>query len=226
MVFTLVSPDDSEVQERDMSPMIRILVVDDHPLMRAGITAEIDVEEDMQVVASAQNGAEALALFRTHSPDVSLIDLRMPILDGMSLIKSIRTEQPTARIIVLTTSAGDVHIVKAFRAGASGYLLKHMLSSQLIHTIRSVHNGERIIPEEIARLLAENALSETVTPREIEVLARVSRGFSNREIAAELFISEYTVKAHVKTIMIKLGANDRTHAVMLAMQRGFLDMNA
>jgi len=207
-----------------MNEIIRILIADDHPLMRSGIAAEISAEADMSVIAEAQDGAEALALFRQHKPDVSLIDLRMPRMGGLELISTIRAESPTARIVVLTTAMGDVSALRAFRFGAAGYLLKHMLRTELIETIRDVHRGKRRIPDEIARLLAQHALEEQMTRREIEVLSNVARGLSNKQIASELFISEYTVKAHLKTILTKLDANDRTHAVMIAMQRGFLEL--
>ncbi len=206
-----------------MTEPIRILIADDHPLMRAGISAEINAESDMRVVAGASNGVEALSLYREHRPDVSLVDLRMPIMNGLDLIAEIRSLHPPARIVVLTTSAADVHAVKAFRAGASGYLLKHMLRGDLIETIRAVHRGVRKIPAEIAQLLAEHALDEALTSREIEVVERVGRGLSNKQIGASLFISEYTVKGHLKTIMSKLNASDRTHAVMIAVQRGFIE---
>ena len=206
-----------------MSKGIRVLVADDHPLMRSGIAAEINAEPDMSVIASAEDGEEALALFRVHRPDVSLIDLRMPKMNGIELLSAIRADFPLARLIVLTTSAGDVHAVRAFRLGAAGYLLKHMLRGDLITTIRDVHEGRRRVPNEIAQLLAQHAMDNQMTPREIEVLSKVALGKSNKMIGVELSISEHTVKAHLKTILSKLGASDRTHAVTIATQRGFLD---
>jgi DNA-binding NarL/FixJ family response regulator len=206
-----------------MSGPIRILIAEDHPLMRSGIIAEISAEPELKVIAEAEDGAKALDLFRSHRPDVSLIDLRLPKMNGLQVIEEIRREFPNARIIVLTTAAGDVHVVRAFKAGAAGYLLKHMLRDELIHAIRDVHAGKRRIPAEVARIMAENVLADSMTEREVEVLTRVAEGLSNKEIATRLFISEYTVKAHLKTILLKLGANDRTHAVMIALQRGFLD---
>ncbi|SEB43093.1 response regulator [Terriglobus roseus] len=206
-----------------MSKEIRVLVADDHPLMRSGIAAEINAEPDMSVIASAEDGEEALELFRVHRPDVSLIDLRMPKMNGLELLSAIRADFPLARLVVLTTSAGDVHAVRAFRMGAAGYLLKHMLRGDLITTIREVHEGRRRIPDEIAQLLAQHAMDNQMTPREIDVLSKVALGKSNKMIGAELSISEHTVKAHLKMILSKLGASDRTHAVTIATQRGFLD---
>lgn len=206
-----------------MSETVRILIAEDHPLMRSGIVAEISAEPDLEVIAIAEDGEQALELFREHRPDISLIDLRLPKRNGLQVIEAIRRDCPTARIIVLTTAAGDVHAVRAFKAGAAGYLLKHMLRDELIHAIREVHAGRRRIPAEVAKIIAENFVADAMTGREVEVLARVAEGLSNKEIATRLFISEYTVKAHLKTILQKLGANDRTHAVMIALQRGFLD---
>lgn len=206
-----------------MSEIVRILIAEDHPLMRSGIAAEINAEPDLKVVALAEDGQEALELFRVHRPDIALIDLRLPKLNGLQVIETIRKEFPTARIIVLTTAAGDVHAVRAFKAGAASYLLKHMLREELIHAIQEVHAGRRRIPAEVARIMAESSLTDSITAREIQVLSRVAEGLSNKEIATRLSISEYTVKAHLKTILQKLGANDRTHAVMIALQRGFID---
>jgi len=206
-----------------MSDQIRILVADDHPLMRSGIAAEINAETDMSVVASAGDGEEALSLFRTHRPDVALIDLRMPKMNGLDLLSAIRADFPEARIIILTTSSGDVHAIRAFRMGAVGYLLKHMLRGDLITTIRDIHAGKRRVPDEVAQLLAQHAMEEQMTPREIDVLSKVALGRSNKIIGHELSISEHTVKAHLKAILSKLGARDRTHAVTIATRRGFLD---
>ncbi|SFS08132.1 two component transcriptional regulator, LuxR family [Granulicella pectinivorans] len=206
-----------------MSRAIRILIAEDHPLMRSGIIAEISAESDLEVVATAEDGQQAVELFRVHQPDISLIDIRLPKMNGLQVIEAIRLDHPSARVIVLTTAAGDAHAVRAFKAGAASYLLKHMLRDELIQAIRDVHAGKRRIPTEVAKIMAESSLTDPITGREIEVLARVAEGLSNKEIAAVLFISEYTVKAHLKTILQKLGANDRTHAVMIALQRGFLD---
>lgn len=191
--------------------------------MRSGIIAEISAESDLEVVATAEDGQQAVELFRVHQPDISLIDIRLPKMNGLQVIEAIRLDHPSARVIVLTTAAGDAHAVRAFKAGAASYLLKHMLRDELIQAIRDVHAGKRRIPTEVAKIMAESSLTDPITGREIEVLARVAEGLSNKEIAAVLFISEYTVKAHLKTILQKLGANDRTHAVMIALQRGFLD---
>jgi DNA-binding NarL/FixJ family response regulator len=203
---------------------IKVLTVDDHPLMRAGISGEINAQPNMHVVAEATNGEEALALFRTHRPDVTLMDIRMPKTNGVEAIAMIRKEFPTARIIVLTTAAGDVLASHAFKAGAVGYLLKNMLRTELVDTIRLVHAGQRRIPAEVAQQIAEHAVDDEITPRELDVLRGVARGSSNKIIAADLNISEHTVKNHLKSILSKLDASDRTHAVMIALRRGFLEM--
>jgi DNA-binding NarL/FixJ family response regulator len=204
--------------------VIRVMAVDDHPLMRAGIVGEINAQTDMQVVAEASDGDEALLLFRKHRPDITLMDLRMPKVDGIAAIASIHEHFPEARIIVLTTSAGDVQAVRAFKAGAVGYLLKNLLRTELVETIRSVHKGHKRIPPEVAQQIAEHAADDSITTRELEVLRLVAKGNSNKLIASDLNISEHTVKNHLKSILSKLNASDRTHAVMIALQRGFLDM--
>ena len=204
--------------------MIRVLVVDDHPMMRAGIAAEINSEPDMTVIAEATDGQQALLQFRLHTPDVMLVDMRMPKMGGLETIHHVRAEFPAARIVVLTTAAGDFHAVRAFRAGASGYLLKSMLRTELIDTIRLVHAGHRRIPQEIAAEMAEHVADDALTIRELETLRGVAKGSSNKIIAEQLGISEHTVKGHLKSILSKLGAADRTHAVMIALKRGFLDM--
>jgi DNA-binding NarL/FixJ family response regulator len=205
-------------------PRIRILTVDDHPLLREGIAAVIEGQPDMTLVAEATNGHEAIESFRKHRPDVALMDLRMPDMSGIEAIRAIRTEFPTARIVVLTTYAGDVQALDALKAGASGYLLKSMLRKDLLDTIRTVHAGKRRIPPEIASEIAEHAADDALTGREIDVLRRVGSGNSNKQIAVQLAISEGTVKAHMKSILPKLGAHDRTHAVMIAVKRGILDL--
>ena len=205
-------------------PRIRILTVDDHPLLREGIAAVIEGQPDMTLVAEATNGHEAIESFREHRPDVALMDLRMPDMNGIEAIRAIRTEFPTARIIVLTTYAGDVQALGALKAGASGYLLKSMLRKDLLDTIRTVHAGKRRIPPEIASEIAEHAADDALTEREIDVLRRVGSGNSNKQIAVQLAISEGTVKAHMKSILPKLGAHDRTHAVMIAVKRGIMDV--
>jgi len=204
--------------------MIRILTVDDHPLLREGIAAVLSSQEDMDVVAQACNGREAVEVFRRLRPDVTLMDLRMPDMNGIEAISIIRAEFPDARIIVLTTYAGDAQAAAALKAGASGYLLKSMVRKDLLETIRMVHSGKRRVPPEIAMEIAEHVADDTLTVRETEVLRRVAAGKSNKVIAVELQISEGTVKTHMKSILPKLKASDRTHAVMIALKRGILDL--
>lgn len=203
---------------------IRILIADDHPLIREGVSAVINGQTDMSLVGEATTGQEAVESFRRHLPDVTLMDLRMPDMSGIDAIAIIRSEFPAARIVVLTTYAGDVQALGALKAGASGYLLKNMLRKDLLDTIRAVHAGKRRIPPEIATDIAEHAGEESLTTREIEVLQGVAAGKSNKLIAAQLEISESTVKAHMKSILPKLVASDRTHAVMIALKRGILDV--
>ena len=202
--------------------IIRILCVDDHQLLREGIAAVVEGQPDMRLVGEATNGREAVESFRRQRPDVTLMDLRMPDMNGIEAITAIRAEFPTARIIVLTTYAGDALAVEALRAGASGYLLKNLLRKELVETIRAVHAGKRRIPPEVAAEIAEHAADDALTAREIEVLRRVAAGKSNKVIAAELGISENTVKAHMQSILPKLDASDRTHAVIIALKRGIL----
>lgn len=204
--------------------MIRILTVDDHPLLREGIAAVLGSQEDMTVVAQACNGREAVEAFQRVRPDVTLMDLRMPDMSGIEAISVIRSEFPDARIIVLTTYAGDAQAAAALKAGAAGYLLKSMVRKDLLETIRIVHSGKRRIPPEIATEIAEHVADDSLTERETEVLRRVAAGKSNKLIAAELRISEGTVKTHMKSILPKLNASDRTHAVMIALKRGILDL--
>jgi DNA-binding NarL/FixJ family response regulator len=203
---------------------IRILAVDDHQLLREGIAAVLDGQVDMTLVGEAGNGQEAIESFRRLRPDVTLMDLRMPDMTGIEAISAIRTEFPQARIIVLTTYAGDVQAAAALRAGAVGYLLKSLVRKELIETIRAVHAGKRRVPAEIATEIAEHVADDALTEREIEVLRRVAAGKSNKLIAAELDISEGTVKTHMKSILPKLDASDRTHAVTIALKRGILDI--
>jgi len=203
--------------------MLRILTVDDHPLLRAGISSVINAQPGMEVVAEAADGEQAIVEFHKHLPDVTVMDLRLPRKNGIEAIAAIRQDHPKARIIILTTYAGDVQALKAFKAGASGYLLKNMLRTELVDTIRSVHAGIRRIPAEIATMMAEHAGDEALSAREVEVLRHVSSGHSNKVIASDLDLSEHTIKGHLKNILSKLGANDRTHAVMIALNRGFLD---
>jgi DNA-binding NarL/FixJ family response regulator len=204
--------------------LIRVLTVDDHPLMMAGIAGEIDSQSDMRVVAQATDGAQGIELFRIHRPDVTLMDIRMPNVDGLDAVSSIRKEFPNARIVVLTTVGGDVQALRAFKAGAAGYLLKNSLRKDLVDTIRAVHAGERRIPPEVAQELAEHSMDDMLTSRELDVLRGAAQGKSNEEIAASLYISMHTVKNHIKSILSKLGASDRTHAVTVALKRGFMEL--
>jgi DNA-binding NarL/FixJ family response regulator len=206
------------------SQTIRVLTVDDHPLLREGINGTVNAQPGMSVVAEAADGDEAIASYRTHRPDITLMDLRLPKKSGIEAIAAIRGEFPAARIIVLTTYAGDVQALRAFRSGASGYLLKTMLRTELVDTIRRVHAGQRRVPPEIAAEMAEHAGDDVLSAREIEVLRHVAAGNSNKIIASNLNLSEHTVKGHIKNVLSKLGASDRTHAVMIALRRGFLDM--
>ena len=203
---------------------IRILTVDDHQLLREGIAAVLEGQADMTLVGHAGNGQEAIETFRRLRPDVTLMDLRMPQISGIEAMSAIRAEFPDARIIVLTTYAGDVQAAAALKAGAAGYLLKSLLRKELIETIRAVHAGKRRVPAEIAMEIAEHVADDALTVREIEVLRGVAAGKSNKLIGAELDISEGTVKTHMKSILPKLDASDRTHAVMIALKRGILDL--
>jgi DNA-binding NarL/FixJ family response regulator len=206
-----------------MPDRIRVLCVDDHPLMRDGIAFALQSQPDMELVGQAIDGDEALKLFRELRPDVTLMDLQMPGMNGITVIETIRRDFPKARIIVLTTYSGDVQASRALKAGVAGYLLKGMLRTELIGTIRAVHGGGRRISPAIASEVAEHVDVDALTDREVEVLRCVAQGLSNKAVANELNISEDTVKGHMKNILSKLSANDRTHAVMIAMKRGFLD---
>jgi DNA-binding NarL/FixJ family response regulator len=208
----------------DTSPAIRVLTVDDHQLLLEGIAAVLSGQEDMTLVGQASSGREALELFRQQRPDVTLMDLRMPDMSGIEAITAIRAEFPNARIIVLTTYSGDAQAAAALKAGAAGFLLKNLVRKELIETIRIVHSGKRRVPPEIATEIAEHVADDALTGREIEVLRGVASGKSNKLIAAELAISEGTVKTHMKSILPKLAASDRTHAVMIALKRGILDI--
>jgi DNA-binding NarL/FixJ family response regulator len=204
--------------------MIRILTVDDHPMLREGIAAVLASEQDMILVAEASNGREAVEQFRTHHPVVTLMDVQMPEVNGIDAIVKIREEFPDARIIVLTTYTGDAQAVRAFKAGASGYMLKNMVRKELIDTIRTVHAGKKRIPAEIAVEIAQHHSDDALTEREIEVLREVAAGNANKMVGQRLNISEETVKAHMKSILSKLGANDRTHAVTIAVRRGIIEI--
>lgn len=207
-----------------MSDQIRVFSVDDHPLLREGIAALVNNQPDMVLVAEASNGAEAIKLFKQHLPDVTLMDLRLPDMSGIDIVIAIRTEFPEARIIMLTTFEGDVEIHRALQAGARGYLLKNMPPAELIDVIRQVHAGKKRIPPEIASQLAEHMSDQNLTEREVEVLRQVADGNRNRDIAKNLFISEETVKVHIKHIMEKLGASDRTQAVSIGIRRGIIQI--
>jgi len=204
--------------------MIRIMVVDDHPIVREGFGGMIGTEADMTVVAEASSGEEAIALFRRHRPDVTLIDLRMPGMDGVATMRAVLREFPASRFIVLTSYDGDEDIYRALEAGAQAYLLKHMLSEEILAAIRAVHAGERRIPAAVGTRLAERIYASALSARELEVLQSLGRGRSNRDIAIELEISEATVKGHVTSILAKLGAADRTQAVITALKRGLIHL--
>src|SRR5271163_2227812 len=204
--------------------MIRILSVDDHPVVREGIAALIGKQADMDLIAEACNGREAIEQFRQHQPDVTLMDLQMPEMSGIDALSAIRGEFPEARIIVLTSYAGDVQVSRALRSGARGYLLKDMLRKELLETIRAVHAGHKRLSSEAAAEIAEHATDDALTPRETDVLRLIAAGNANKEIGALLSLTEVTVKSHVKSILAKLGANDRTHAVTIALKRGIIDL--
>ena len=201
---------------------IRILTVDDHPMLREGIAAVIEGQAGMELVAEAGNGSEAIEQFRKYLPDIVLMDLQMPVMNGVDAITAIRSEFPAATILVLTTYQGDVQAVRALKAGARGYLLKTALRKELVETIRTLHAGKRSIPAEIAAEIADHVLDDALTAREIAVLTCVAGGNSNKAVANSLIISEETVKAHMKNILAKLDARDRTHAVTIALKRGII----
>jgi len=208
----------------DDPSVIRVLSVDDHPLLREGIAGLVASQPDMALVAEASNGREAIEQFRKHRPDVTLMDLQMPEMGGVDAMSAIRAEFPEARIIVLTTYAGDVQVMRALKAGARAYLLKGLLRKELLDTIRAVHAGQKRLPAKVASEIAEHATDDALTSREIDVLRLITGGNANKEIAAQLSITEETVKGHVKNILAKLGANDRTHAVTIGLKRGIIDL--
>jgi two-component system, NarL family, response regulator len=203
---------------------IRILSVDDHPLVRQGIASLVDVQPDMTVVADAANGRDAVTQFRAHRPDVTLMDIQMPEMNGLDALITIRAEFPDAKVIVLTTYEGDVHILRALKAGAQGYLLKNTLHSELLQTIRAVHAGRRSLSPEVSFQVAEHVSDQPLTPAEVVVLRSIAEGNSNKEIADQLGITEDTVKGRVKSILAKLDANDRTHAAIIGLRRGIIEL--
>ena len=202
--------------------MIRLLVVDEHPLFRDGIAALLASQPDMMVVAEASNGREAVEQFRAHQPDIALMDLQMPEMNGLDALIAIRRDFPDARVIVLTTYTGDVQVLRAMQVGARAYLLKNLLHKELLETIRAVHAGRKTLSAEASFELAEHATDDALTAGEIEVLRLIAAGNANKQIAAQLSITEETVKGRVKNILSKLGANDRTHAAMIAVKRGII----
>ena len=204
--------------------LIRILTVDDHPLLREGIVALVKAETDMKIVAEASDGEEAVQQFRRHRPDVTLMDIQMPKLNGIEAISRIRNEFPGAKIIVLSTYSGDVQVLHAIKAGARGYIVKGRVHRELLDAIRSVHAGHKRIPPEIAAELAEHAADDSLSSREIDVLRLIAAGNANKQIADKLSIEETTVKSHISSILSKLSANDRTHAVTIGLQRGIIEL--
>ena len=205
-------------------PKIRVLTVDDHPLLLEGIATIIESQPDMSLISRATSGTEAIQRYREHRPDVTLMDLRLPDLSGIDAMIAIRAEFPEARIVMLTTFEGDVEIQRSLEAGARGYLLKNMPPNEILSVIRHVHAGKKRVPPEVAAQLAEHMSDEELTGREIEVLRKVAGGNRNRDIAELLFISEETVKVHIKHIMDKLGAKDRTQAIAIAVRRGIIQL--
>jgi DNA-binding NarL/FixJ family response regulator len=206
------------------SGVIRILVVDDHPIFRQGIAGLVEGQDDMTLVAEASNGSEAIEQFRLHRPDVTLIDLQMPVMNGFDATAAIRAEFPHARLVVLTTYNGDVQVLRALKAGAQAYLLKNLLHKELLSTIRAVHSGQKALSPEASHEIAAHATDDALTPAEISVLSLIAAGNANKQIAAQLAISEETVKSRIKNILSKLRANDRTHAAMIGLKRGIIDL--
>jgi DNA-binding NarL/FixJ family response regulator len=203
---------------------IRILAVDDHPVVRQGIAGMLALEADMNLVGQASNGREAIQQFRANRPDITLMDLQMPEMNGVDALIAIRNEYPDAKVIMLTTYTGDVQILRALKAGAWGYLLKSTLHRDLLHTIRSVYEGKKALSPEVSYEVAEHGTDEALTPREVDVLRLIAAGNSNKRVADKLSIGEASVKSHVENILSKLGANDRTHAVTIALKRGIIEL--
>jgi DNA-binding NarL/FixJ family response regulator len=206
----------------DTPRRIRVLTVDDHPVLRDGVAAIIQLQDDMELVGEAADGAQGVEAFRRLRPDVTLMDLQMPVLSGLEAIRQIRAQAPAARIVVLTTYAGDVQAVRALKAGAAGFLLKAGLRKELLDAIRAAHAGRRHVPGAVAAEIAEHAGDDQLTDREVSVLSHVAAGEANKEIARSLGLAEDTIKAHLKSIFVKLGVSDRTHAVTVAARRGFI----
>ena len=215
--------DPGEVMNASTSP-IRILSVDDHPIVRQGIAGLVSIQPDMILVGEASDGREAIQLFRMHRPDVTLMDLQMPGMNGVDALIAIRNEFPDAKIVVLTTYAGDAQIIRAIKAGAQAYLLKNALHKELLETIRGVHAGKKAFSPEVSYEIATHATDDTLTPAEISVLRLIAAGHANKQIADQLSITEETVKSRVKCILSKLGANDRTQAAMIGLKRGIIDL--
>jgi DNA-binding NarL/FixJ family response regulator len=203
---------------------IRILAVDDHPIVRQGIAGLVGIQTDMVLVGEASNGRDAIQQFRTHHPDITLMDLQMPEMSGIDSLIAIRNEFPDAKVIVLTTYAGDTQILRALKAGAQAYLLKNTLHKELLETIRAVHTGKKTLSPEVSYQIAEHATDDLLTPAEIVVLRLIAAGNANKQIADQLSITEETVKSRVKNILSKLGANDRTHAAMIGLKRGIIEL--
>jgi two-component system, NarL family, response regulator len=203
---------------------IRILAVDDHPVVRQGIVGLVGVQQDMVLIGEASNGREAIQQFRKQHPDITLMDLQMPEMNGLDALIAIRTEFPDAKVIVLTTYAGDAQILRALKAGAQAYLLKNTLHKELLETIRAVHAGRKTLSPEVSYQVAEHATDDTLTPAEIVVLRLIAAGNANKQIADQLSITEETVKGRVKNILSKLGANDRTQAAMIGLKRGIIEL--
>jgi DNA-binding NarL/FixJ family response regulator len=206
-------------------PRIRILIVDDHALLRAGLTASLGAEPDMEIVAAASNGQEAVELFRQHQPDIIVMDLKMPVMGGVEAIRAIRGQSPAARVVVLSTYEGDDDIYRALQAGAASYLLKDTLAEDLVRVIREIFAGGRPLPPPVAQRLADRMLQPELTARELDVLRLIARGLRNKEIAARLGIGEETAQGHVKNILAKLGLHDRTEAVAVAVRRGIVHID-
>lgn len=203
---------------------IRILAVDDHPVVRQGIAGMVALESDMTLVGEASNGREAIQQFRVHHPDITLMDVQMPGMNGIEALIAIRNESPDAKVIMLTTYTGDVQILRALKAGAQGYLLKSTLHRDLLDTIRAVHAGKKALSPEVSYEIAEHGTDDALTPREIDVLRLIAAGNSNKRVADKLSIREASVKTHVENILSKLRANDRTHAVTIALKRGIIEL--